>query len=271
VIVTIKSINTKTDGNERKESNMIDLHTHLLPDWDDGAKDWEETVRMAKAAEEDGITKICLTPHLFRLTKHGNDLGLLEQRMAEVGRWAERFQVRFFRGAEVYIDDQIVENIKENNLTVNNSSYVFVEFPADSVMEGVRDLFYRIMLEGYIPIISHPERNIIFDRKPELLFDLVSMGALAQVTAKSILGEFGSEARQSAEVFLKHNLVHLIASDAHDSENRPPLLSRAVEKTMKIVCEEQALAMVIEVPQAILDNQVIPEYGDPVNPQKKKW
>ena len=250
---------------------MIDLHTHLLPDWDDGAKDWEETLAMARAAAKDGITKIGLTPHLYRLTKHGDDIGLFEQRMAEIKPWANRIPVAFFRGAEVYINDQIVENIKENNLTVNNSSYVFVEFPADTVMEGVRDVFYRIMLKGYIPIISHPERNIIFARRPELLFDLVSMGALAQVTAKSILGEFGSEARKAARVFLKHNLVHLIASDAHDPENRPPLLRRAVERAMKIVGREKALAMVTEIPQAILDNRIMPGYGDPLNPQKKKW
>jgi protein-tyrosine phosphatase len=248
---------------------MIDLHTHLLPDWDDGAKDWEETLSMVKAAENDGITKIGLTPHLYRLTKHGDNLGLFEQRIAEFGLWAKRLPLEFFRGAEVYINDQIVENIKKNNLTVNNSSYVFVEFPADTVMAGVRDLFYQIMLDGHIPIISHPERNVVFARRPELLFDLVSMGALAQVTAKSIVGEFGRETRRIAKVFLKHNLVHLIASDAHDSENRPPLLRRAVERAKKTVGEEKALAMVTEIPQAILDNQAIPDYGDPVNPERK--
>ncbi|MGB7297132.1 MAG: CpsB/CapC family capsule biosynthesis tyrosine phosphatase [Candidatus Aminicenantales bacterium] len=250
---------------------MIDLHTHLLPDWDDGAKDWEETLAMTKAAEEDGIKKICLTPHLFRLTKHGSDLGLFEQRMAEFMLWADRLPIAFFRGAEVYIDDQIVENIKKNNLTVNNSSYVFVEFPADGMIAGVRDVFYRIMLEGHIPIISHPERNSIFAGRPELLFDLVSLGALAQVTAMSILGEFGSEARKSAEVFLRHNLVQLIASDAHNLENRPPLLRKAVERAKKIVGEEKALAMVTKIPQAILDNRAIPNCGDPVHPHKKGW
>jgi len=156
-------------------------------------------------------------------------------------------------------------------LTVNNSGYVFVEFPADSMIIGVRDLFYAIMLEGYIPIISHPERNIAFVRRPELLFQLVSLGVLAQVTAKSILGEFGSEAKQSAELFLKHNLVHLIASDAHDPKNRPPLLRKAVERAEKFVGREKALAMVNDIPQAILDNQEIPEFGEPLDPEKKKW
>jgi protein-tyrosine phosphatase len=250
---------------------MIDLHTHLLPDWDDGAEDWEETAAMVRVAQNDGIAKIGLTPHLYRLTKHGDEIALLEQKFAAFKNWSERRSLDFFFGFEVYINEQIVENIKKNKLTVNNSSYVFVEFPVDTIMEGVRDLFYRIMLAGYIPIISHPERNIVFARKPELLFDLISMGALAQVTAKSILGEFGLEARQSAEAFLKLNLVHLIASDAHDAEDRPPLLRRAVEKAMKIVGEEKALAMVTKIPQSILDNQVMPEYGNPVDPQKKKW
>jgi protein-tyrosine phosphatase len=247
---------------------MIDLHTHLLPDWDDGAKDWKETVSMIKAAERDGITKIGLTPHLYRLTKHGNDISLLEKRIAEFRRWSERFPIQFFRGSEVYIDDQIVENIKKNNLTVNNSSYVFVEFPANSVISGVRDVFYQILLAGFIPIISHPERNTVFSREPELLFDLISTGAFAMVTANSILGGFGRAARKAAKVFLKHNLVHLIASDAHDAESRPPLLKRAVERAMKIVGEEKAAAMVTVIPQAILDNRAIPDYGDPIYPEK---
>ncbi len=249
---------------------MIDLHTHLLPDWDDGAKDWEETVKMIRAAENDSITKIGLTPHLFRKTKHGDDIKLFEQRIAEFRHRAKRFPIKFFCGAEVYIDDQILEKIKKNNLTINDSSYVFVELPADSIIAGLSDLFYRIMLEGYIPIISHPERNIIFTRKPALLFDLVSAGAIVQITAKSILGDFGREAKHATKTFLKHNLVHIIASDAHNSEDWLPTLSSAVERTKKIVGEEKAMAMVTEIPQAILDNKAIPGYGDPVNPETKR-
>ncbi len=249
---------------------MIDLHTHLLPDWDDGAKDWEETDKMVTAAKNDGITKIGLTPHLFRLTKYGDDLRLFKQRIAEFMRRAQEFPVEFFRGAEVYITDQIVENIKKNKLAVNKSSYVFVEFPLDNFVTGFWDLLHQVMLNGYIPIVSHPERNVVFARRPGLLFDLVSMGALAQVTARSILGEYELEARRAAQIFLKHNLVHLIASDAHNSKDRPPLLSRAVEQAEKIIGVEKALAMVTEIPQAILDNQAIPEYGDPLNPERKR-
>jgi len=251
---------------------LIDLHTHLLPDWDDGPGDWEEAFNMAKVAQEDGTTKIGITPHLFRLTRYGDDFGLLEERMAGLKGRASRFQVQLYRGAEVYIREDIVANLKRHNLTVNGSCYFFVEFPADGMIAGGRDLFYKIMLEGYIPIISHPERNMVFAQRPELLFELVSMGALAQVTAKSILGEFGHKTKETAELFLKNNLVHLIASDAHDSLWRPPLLSRAVEKAEKIVGKEKARAMVTAVPQAILDNEQVPEYDRPVHPTKRhKW
>jgi protein-tyrosine phosphatase len=254
------------------ETQMIDLHTHMLPDWDDGAKDWEEAAAMARAADEDGIKKIGLTPHVFRLTKHGDDLGLFEQRLEEFGLRAARLPVQFFRGAEVYLHDRLIESLKKNKLTVNGSCYVFIEFPVENVIAGVKDLFYRVMLAGYIPIISHPERNAVFGKSPALLHELVCMGALAQVTAKSILGEFGHEAEKAAEVYLRHNLVQIIASDAHDSVNRPPLLGRAVERAARIVGRDKALAMVTEIPQAILDNKAIPEWGEPVNPEKRrKW
>ena len=251
---------------------MIDLHTHLLPDWDDGAADWEEMFRMARVADRDGIKKVVLTPHIYRLSKYGDDLKVLEERIAQFQEKAARFPIEFYRGAEVFVHQDMVECIKKNNLTINNSNYVFVEFPSESILPGVRDLFYQMMLGELIPIISHPERNMVFAKRPDLLYDLVSMGALAQVTAKSISGEFGHETKEIAQVFLVNNLVHLIASDAHDSEKRPPKLSRAVEKARKIVGEEKALAMVTSIPQAILDNQEIPDYGDPINPVgKKKW
>ena len=136
----------------------------------------------------------------------------------------------------------------------------------------MRDLFYRIMLEGFVPIISHPERNSVFQERPGLLFELIEMGSLAQVTAMSLTGKFGQRTKKTAGLFLKNNLVQVIASDAHDSKRRPPKLSGAVEEAEKIVGREKAEAMVTMIPQAILDNKTIPDFGEPNNPvRKKKW
>ena len=244
---------------------MIDLHTHLLPDWDDGAESWAEMYKMAKVAEKDGIKKIVLTPHIFRLSKYRNDLGVLELRMAQFKEKAAELPIEFYRGAEVFVHHEMVERIKENNLTINGTDYVFVEFPADYVFAGVRDLFYQLMLDGFIPIISHPERNLAFAENPELLYELIKMGSLAQVTTKSLTGEFGRETKRVARLFLEHNLVHIIASDAHDAEKRPPVLSAGAKEAAKVVGEERAMAMVTTVPQAILNNECIPDLGDPIH------
>lgn len=251
---------------------MIDLHTHLLPDWDDGAKDWDEMRRMAEIASKDGIHKIVLTPHIFRLSKHNDDFAVLEQKMDEFKNQLRGIPMQFYRGAEVFVRHNLAENIQRHSFTINDSDYIFIEFPSGQIVPGAKELFYNLMLAGYIPIISHPERNAIFASRPDLLYEFVEAGSLGQVTAKSLTGEFGAETKKTADLFITHNLVHVIASDAHDPERRPPRLSAGVAEAARIVGKEKAEAMVTEIPQAILDNKQIPYLGDPVNPvNKKKW
>lgn len=248
---------------------MIDLHTHILPDWDDGAADMAEAVRMIEVARGDGITGIALTPHIFRATKHGGDGNGLKARIGEFIKEAASEGVSFYPGAEVYIHTDMIAHIQEFELKVNGSDYVFIEFPATQVPSGTRILAYQMMLAGLIPIISHPERNAVFVRMPELLFDLIKQGALAQLTAQSLTGEFGTVIQKAAESFLRHGLVHLIASDAHNADTRRPCLSAAVDMASKIVGPARAEALVTKAPAAILDNGVIPDLMEPVRPDKK--
>jgi protein-tyrosine phosphatase len=126
------------------------------------------------------------------------------------------------------------------------------------------------MIEGLIPIISHPERNAMMTQTPEILYELIRHGAIAQVTAQSLTGEFGRKTQKAAESFLRRGLVHLIASDAHNSTTRPPRLAEAVKFSEKIVGPAKAKAMVTTVPAAILGNEQIPDLGEPVNPAGKK-
>lgn len=249
--------------------SLIDLHTHLLPDWDDGAENWEETDKMVEIAAADGIGAICLTPHVFRFSRYQDNQEVLEERFDQFyERYQSETRVKFFRGAEVFIHPDLVREVGTRNLSINQSEYVFVEFPSDQVPAGTRDLFYRMMLAGYTPIISHPERNDLLGRQPEILYDLVSRGCLAQLTAGSLVGQFGSEVQKRAELFLRHHLVQLMASDAHDSKNRRPVLSRGLEAAARIVGRETAEAMVREVPEAILNNRLVPELGRPVCPAR---
>jgi len=249
---------------------MIDLHTHILPDWDDGARSWDEAAKMCAIAKEDGTAKIAVTPHIYRLNKYDNDWVVLEERIAQIKERAAEWGIEIYRGAEVFVHHDMAREMRTRNLTLNGTDYVFVEFPQDSVLPGVKDLFYGLMMLNFIPIISHPERNLVFAERPDLLYDLVTMGALAQVTGKSVCGDYGGAIKKTAELFLTHNLVHIIASDAHDPEKRPPKLRKAVDEAAEFVGREKAEAMVTAIPQALLDNKEIPDWGEPINPVKRK-
>jgi protein-tyrosine phosphatase len=248
---------------------MIDLHTHILPDWDDGAADQAEAERMIAVARRDGISKIVLTPHTGRMTRREDGLEGLKDRVRAFIEQSKDLGVELFAGAEVYFHAEMVQNIKDYGLTVNGSSFVFIEFPAEHVPGAATKLLFQMMLEGLIPIISHPERNAVFAQSPEVLYELVRQGAIGQVTSQSISGEFGRKTQKAAEVFLRHGLVHLIASDAHNADKRPPRLAEAVEAAAKIVGGAKAKAMVTSVPAAILADEQIPEVGEPTYPAKK--
>jgi protein-tyrosine phosphatase len=247
---------------------MIDLHTHILPDWDDGAADQAEAERMIAVARQDGISQIALTPHVYRMTKDGQDLHSLADRVLAFQEKAIALEVVSYAGAEVYVHIDMVRHIKDFGLTVNKSNFVFIEFPAEHVPGGVTKLVFQMMLDGLIPIISHPERNAMLAQTPEILYELIRQGAIGQVTSQSLTGGFGRRTQKTAEMFLRHGLVHLIASDAHNPTTRPPRLAEAVEKAAKIVGRARAAAMVTSVPAAILENEQIPDLGEPVCPAK---
>jgi len=250
---------------------MIDLHCHLLPDWDDGPDNWEEVDKMIAIAAEDGVAAICVTPHFLRMSRYNNDPSVFRDRFEKFfERYKEEKRVSFYRGAEVFIHPDIITNIREENLSLNGSEYVFVELPTDQVPAGTKDLFFRMMVDGLTPVISHPERNTVFGSQPELLYDLVCRGCLAQVTAMSLTGEFGSVVYKRAELFLKNNLVQFIATDAHDSQKRKPVLSKAVKVAADLTGREKAQAMVDDIPLAILNNEVIPDWGSPLRPDTSR-
>jgi protein-tyrosine phosphatase len=227
---------------------------------------------MIRIAERDGISAIALTPHVFRRNRYVNDLGVLRQRMIDFRNEMSGLSMEFHFGAEVFVNADTVKMVEKYRFTIDSTNYVFLEFPEETVPPGAGNLLAELMNRGFVPIISHPERNLGFQLHPELLYDFVSMGCLAQVTAMSLTGGFGREARKAAGMFMEYNLVHFIASDAHHPVERPPVLSEGVEAARRIVGEKKAFAMVTEVPQAILDNRVVPDWGEPQNPLiKKTW
>ncbi|EOR23320.1 protein-tyrosine-phosphatase [Niallia nealsonii AAU1] len=201
---------------------MIDIHSHILPGIDDGAQTIEDSIKMAKAAVNEGITTIIATPHhknnQFNNLKSSiltkvNDLNTVLKQ--------ENIPLTVLPGQEVRIYGEVVEDYyKEEILTLNHTKYLFIEFPSSSVPRYAERLLYELQTEGIIPIIVHPERNKELQEKPELLYQLVKNGALTQVTASSVAGYFGKNVKKFSEQLIEHNLTHFLASDAHNVHNR---------------------------------------------------
>jgi protein-tyrosine phosphatase len=252
---------------------MIDLHCHILPGLDDGARSLEEAVKMARIAEQDGIEKIVATPHLFRDNLNYEDLSIIEKKKNELNLVLQKnkINVEILSGAEVHVSHGLLDEIRKNrdSLTLHESSYMFTEFPPDHVFSGVKQLFFELMNEGIIPIIAHPERNSVFTRNPVLLFELIQMGALGQANSGSFIGMYGRKVREAVFRFLELNLIHIIGSDGHNSRSQAPRLSEAARMAEELT-GEKAKALVRDNPQAVVDNQELPYTPEPVDPKEKE-
>jgi len=201
---------------------MIDIHSHILPGIDDGAQTIKDSIEMAKAAVNEGITTIIATPH----HKNNQFTNLKSSILTKVNDLntvlkQENIPLTVLPGQEVRIYGEVLEDYyKEEILTLNHTKYLFIEFPSSSVPRYAERLLYELQTEGIIPIIVHPERNKELQEKPDLLYQFVKNGALTQVTASSVAGYFGKNVKKFSEQLIEHNLTHFVASDAHNVNNR---------------------------------------------------
>jgi len=245
---------------------VIDLHCHILPGIDDGAKTPEESLKMAEIAHRDGIRTIVATPHALGI--YSNNVRLVDKSIAGLmsSLSLNGINIRLIPGADVPLSAGLMDKIKGGEAgTINNGmKYILLELPSYTVPLRVKDLIFELKINGITPVITHPERNLMIQQNADIAYDLVIMGALCQVTAMSITGEFGEIPQKSAAILLKRRLVHVIASDAHSADYRPPVLSKAVVAAAEILGKyEEAERMVNDVPAAIISGSTL-EIADPV-------
>ena len=254
---------------------MIDTHNHLLPAVDDGARDLEESLRMCRIAAEDGIGYIAATPHCFDgrfLTSPETVKRLVARLNEEMG--SSGIPLTILSGMEVRIVPDLPELLADGQiLTINNGKYVLLEFHPSQVPAGFPNLVLRLVNDGYGVILAHPEKNPDMQGSPEYLFNLLRefdpWQILVQIAADSILGHSGFRTKRTAKILLKHNLVHLIASDAHSSTTRPQRLLSAVEAAGGMVGMDRAQQMVGEIPRAVIgEAEDFPEMWEPLNPRR---
>ena len=234
---------------------MIDIHTHILPSIDDGPETIEESIELCKVAANDGIKKIVATPH--------SNNGVYEPKSAEIIKAVDalntqlvvqQIDIDILPGAEIHISEGLVESVKNGDvLTINNGGkFILLELPFAFVPPGTDKFIFNLKVNGIIPIIAHAERISTFQRKPELVEQLVTIGARVQINANCLTKRANRGERKCAEWLLKKRLVHFIASDTHSLRGRPPILSEAVESASRIVGEEEAMALVCRNPELII-------------------
>jgi protein-tyrosine phosphatase len=236
---------------------MIDLHDHLLPGIDDGPDNWKQTFHMCQLAVRDGITHIAATPHISPESRIPSGVILKKVKQLNEVLRIKGIELEVIPAADVYLDPDIFSLLEDDELLTfgGKARYLLLEIPPFAIPPYVGKFIFELQTRGVTPIITHPERNLAIQQAPHRLRDLIQQGALAQVTAMSLTCGFGPKAKTCVRELLRADLVHLMATDAHSINSRPPLLSPAVEAAAQIVGRTQAEALVTTYPQAILDGE----------------
>ncbi|WEI93497.1 MULTISPECIES: tyrosine-protein phosphatase [Enterococcus] len=211
---------------------MIDLHCHILPGVDDGAENIEASIAMAEQAVSQGITHILCTPH-HNNGKYTNPksevISLVASLQAELDK--RNLPLTVLEGQEVRITGDLIEDIRNDKILFTDleDTYILIEFPTMEVPSYTEQVFFELLQMGKVPVIVHPERNAHFRKDPNNLIPFLEMGCLAQLTAPSYVGVFGKDIQKTAKIMVEHNLVQMVASDAHGVKKRSFYLKDAYE------------------------------------------
>jgi len=242
---------------------VIDLHSHILPGLDDGPSTWEDSLEMARMAVEDGIHTMVATPHLFprRYFNQGevNHKGVVLEKIREFKERLEAagLDLEILPGCDFPLSYDGLQLLEDNQiLTINDGRrYLLLEFPDSFLPPATEETCFRLISKRIVPIITHPERHLVFQEMPQKLRRLIDLGCLVQVTGSSLTGGFGRRVARIARDLLRKGYCHVLASDAHDPRRRPPLLSQAVELASSQVGRGPALDMVTLLPEKIVKGE----------------
>jgi protein-tyrosine phosphatase len=235
---------------------VYDVHCHILPNIDDGARDLKIALDMARLAENDGITHLACTPHIYP--------GLYENTPAGIAAAVKIFHRRLLDegidlelswGADIQVVPELVSNMRSGAFpTINRSRYFLFEPPHHVPLSNFDQFVFDSVSAGFVPVITHPERLHWIDDHYEEFVAAVQAGAWIQLTAGSVTGRFGRSPRYWSEKMLDDGIVHLLATDAHNTRSRAPLLAEGALVAASIVGKEEAARLVSMRPGAIWED-----------------
>jgi protein-tyrosine phosphatase len=243
---------------------LIDLHFHCLPGIDDGPSTWEEATALCRAAAAQGTRTLIATPHVLREGWINDDPAVRDGLLLRLNTLLGG-SPSVLAGCEYYFSADIVQLVERGRWSpltrLNRTRYLLVEFPPREVPAAAEAIFHELSLLEVTPVVAHPERNAVFAQDPGRLERLVARGGVTQLTAGSLLGDFGREARFACDEFFRRRLVHLVASDAHSLEGRPPRLAEARALARREWGEEAETGLFEANPEALLSSGPLPWLG----------
>ena len=248
---------------------MIDLHCHILPGIDDGAPDIGTSINMARAFAADGVTTVACTPHILPGLYH-NSGPQIRQLTAQLQRVLTEHDIplHLVTGADNHVIPDFLAELRSGKLlSLADSRYVLVEPPHHVAPPRLEELFFGLIAAQYVPILTHPERLTWISTNYAAMVRLSVAGTWFQITAGSLAGDFGRNARYWGERLLDEGRVHLLATDAHDLSKRPPNLGRGREIAAKRVGDAEAENLVSTRPRGVLCNVPPSELPQPSAPQ----
>jgi len=236
---------------------VFDIHSHILPEVDDGPKSWEAAEAMCRMAAADGIEHMVATPHSNDRYFYDREYlsNLLQELQRRIGD-----RPKLSLGCDFHLAFENMQSALQDptRYRIGNGRYLLVEFSNFSIPAQVDEWFTNMCQAGTTPIITHPERNPILQESPQRVLQWIELGCTVQVTGSIFTGSWGARARQVAEWLLQRKGVHFVATDAHDTERRPPVLSAARRALAKQFGEPIAHALVEANPQAVIKDTPLP-------------
>lgn len=244
---------------------MIDLHAHILPGVDDGARDIQDSLEMAAMAVDSGVDIMVATPHSNQTGRFENyHSKQLQERFRElkIAIKQERIPLSLLEGMEIFASEDIGEKIHNKKLTgINHTDYYLVEFPFDAELIWIKECLEKILQERKIPLIAHPERYFCVQDFPEIIYEWVGSGCYTQMNKGSILGRFGKRVWETSQILLENDLITCMASDTHGIFSRTPYMREVEDHLIRNGGVGYSCHLLEENPGRIIENKRIPAHG----------
>jgi len=238
---------------------MIDFHTHIIPNIDDGSRSIEETINLISEAKEAGFDGIVLTSHYME--------NYYETDVPERDMWVKAIsdnivnnglEIDLYLANEIFMSDNMMNLLIDGKAsTINNSSYVLFELPLDTEPENLYDTIYTLQENKLVPVLAHPERYKFVQKEPEIVYDLIQKGVLMQANYGSILGQYGEKAEIIVQKLFENNMIHFLGTDVHRQNTIYHKIPEAIDKIRAIVGDEKVEELTIDNPKLALSNKRI--------------